>query len=98
MHLVTENLRHLSSRSFRTLVARFTADSIRGSLLGLVFGALMQSATAVTFILVNMVSSSLIGCRQALPVIAWANVGLTVLAFFAGLNIRTEVLYLVGMS
>src|SRR4051794_27194993 len=47
MHLVGENLRHLSSRSFRTLVARFTADSIRGSLLGLVFGALMQSATAV---------------------------------------------------
>jgi len=98
MHLVGENLRHLSSHSFRTLVARFTADSIRGSLLGLVFGALMQSATAVTFILVNMVGSGLIGCRQALPIIAWANVGLTVLAFVAGLNIRTEVVYLVGMS
>jgi phosphate:Na+ symporter len=98
MHLVGENLRHLSSRSFRTLVARFTADSSRGSLLGLVFGALMQSATAVTFILANMVGSGLIGGRQALPIIAWANVGLTVLAFVAGLNIRTEVVYLVGLS
>jgi phosphate:Na+ symporter len=58
----------------------------------------MQSATAVTFILVNMVGSGLIGCRQALAIIAWANVGLTVLAFIAGLSIRTEVLYLVGMS
>jgi phosphate:Na+ symporter len=98
MHLVGENLRHLSSRSFRTLVARFTADSLRGSLLGLLFGALMQSATAVTFILVNMVGSGLVSARQALPIIAWANVGLTALAFVAGLNIRTEVLYLVGMS
>jgi phosphate:Na+ symporter len=98
MHLVGDNLRHLSSGSFRTLVARFTADSIRGGLLGAVFGALMQSATAVTFILVNMVSSGLIGCRQALPIIAWANVGLTILAFAAGLSIHTEVLYLVGMS
>src|SRR5262249_38155829 len=98
MHLVGENLRHLSSRSFRTMVARFTADSIRGGFLGAVFGALMQSATAVTFILVNMVGSGLIGCRQALPIIAWANVGLTILAFAAGLNIHLEVLYLVGMS
>jgi phosphate:Na+ symporter len=98
MHLVGENLRHLSSHSFRTLVARLTADSFRGSLLGAVFGALMQSATAVTFILVNMVGSGLIGSRQALPIIAWSNVGLTALAFVAGLSIHTEVLYLVGMS
>jgi phosphate:Na+ symporter len=98
MHLVGENLRHLSSRSFRTMVARFTADSFRGAFLGAVFGALMQSATAVTFILVNMVGSGLIGCSQALPIIAWANVGLTILAFLAGLNIHTTVLYLVGMS
>lgn len=98
MHLVGENLRHLSSRGFRSLVARFTADSFRGSMLGFLFGALMQSATAVTFIMVNMVGSGLVGFRQALPIIAWANVGLTVLAFVAGLNIHTEVLYLVGMS
>ena len=45
MHLVGENLRHLSSHSFRTPIARFTADSVRGSLLGSLFGALMQSAT-----------------------------------------------------
>lgn len=98
MHLVGENLRHLSSRGFRSLVARFTADSFRGSLLGFLFGAFMQSATAVTFIMVNMVGSGLVGFRQALPIIAWANVGLTVLAFVAGLNIHTEVLYLVGLS
>jgi phosphate:Na+ symporter len=98
MHLVGDNLRHLSSCSFRTLVARLTDNRVRGTLLGSVFGALMQSATAVTFILVNMVGSGLIVCRQALPIIAWANVGLTLLAFVAGLSIRTEVLYLVGIS
>ncbi|MBY0522975.1 MAG: Na/Pi symporter [Gemmataceae bacterium] len=98
MRLVGDNLRHLSSRSFRSLVARSTASGARAAGLGFVFGALMQSATAVTFILVNMVGSGLITSRQALPVISWANVGLTAIGFVAGLNIHTLVLYLIGVA
>ena len=54
MRLVGDNLRHLSSRGLRSLLARSTASSYRSGLLGFTCGALMQSATAVTFILVNM--------------------------------------------
>ncbi len=79
-------------------MARSTGSPAETGLLGLVFGVLMQSATAVTFILVSMVTSGLIVPRAALPVIAWSNVGLTALAFVVALNIHPLVAYLVGVS
>ncbi len=98
MQQVGDNLRRLSGPSFRTLMARSTGSVAETGLLGLVFGVLMQSATAVTFILVSMVTSGLIVPRAALPVITWSNVGLTVLAFVVTLNIHPLVAYLVGLS
>jgi phosphate:Na+ symporter len=98
MHQVGENLRRLSGPSFRSLMARTTGSPLEASMLGLVFGVLMQSATAVTFILVNMVASGLIAASAAFPVITWTNVGLTALAFLVTLNIHPLVVYLVGLS
>lgn len=98
MQQVGENLRRLSGPSFRAMVARSTGSPAETGLLGLVFGALMQSATAVTFILVSMVGSGLIAPRAALPIITWTNVGLTALAFIVTLNIHPLVAYIVGLS
>jgi len=98
MRLVGENLRRMTGPSFRSLMARTTGSPVEAGVLGLVFGALMQSATAVTFILVSMVSSGLVAKRAALRVIAWTNVGLTALAFIVTLNIHPIVAYLVGLS
>jgi phosphate:Na+ symporter len=98
MSQVGSHMRHLSGRTFRTLVARSTGLLWEAAFLGTTFGALMQSPTAVTFILVSMVSSGLITAGAALPVIAWTNVGVTALPFIATLNIHPLVAYLVGLS
>jgi hypothetical protein len=66
MHQVGENLRRMTGPSFRSLMARSTGSPVEPGVLGLVFGALMQSATAVTFILVSMVSSGRVVPRAAL--------------------------------
>jgi phosphate:Na+ symporter len=95
---VEENVRRLSGPSFRALVARTTASPWRAGLVGVFFGALMQSATAVTFILVSMAASGVIAARAAVPVIAWTNVGLTALAFVAALDIHPLVAFVVGTS
>jgi phosphate:Na+ symporter len=79
-------------------MARSTKSTWQAAFLGTIFGALMQSATAVTFITVSMVRSGLITVRSALPVIAWTNVGLTVLAFVATLDIHPLIAYVVGFS
>src|SRR5262249_53821052 len=98
MNQLGANLRRMTGPSFRSLMARSTGSPVEAGVLGLVFGALMQSATAVTFILVSMVSSGLVVQRAALRVIAWTNVGLTALAFIVTLNIHPIVAYLVGLS
>ncbi len=97
--LFGDNLKQLSGRSCRTWVSRTTNRRWLGGLLGLVFAARScESATAVTFIMVSMVDSGLIPAAHAIPVIAWANVGLTAFAFVASLNIHPFVIYLVGLS
>ncbi len=97
MQMVGEHLRQLSGPSFRALVARSTSSRWSGVGLGLVAGAMMQSATGVTFILVSMVASGLITAQAALPVIAWSNVGLTALAFVVTLDIHPLVAGSVGV-
>ena len=96
LQLVGQNLRQLSGGGFRNLVKSATHTPWLASLLGLVAGALMQSATAVTFILVSMVGSGLIQTSAARIVVVWCNVGLTALAFLAAVNIHPFVACLVG--
>jgi phosphate:Na+ symporter len=98
IQLIGMSLRQLSGESFRALVQRTTHSGVQASLVGLVFGGIMQSATAVTFILVGLASSGLITTRGALPIIVWCNVGLTALAFVTTVNIHPMVAWLVGGS
>src|SRR5262245_23973366 len=96
IQLIQQYLRQLSGESFRALVGRTAHSKALAALVGLLFGAIMQSATAVTFILVGLVSSGAIEMAGAMPIIVWCNVGLTALAFITTLNIHPAVAYLVG--
>jgi phosphate:Na+ symporter len=98
LHLVSANLQQTSSRRFRQLIARVTDRSWLAGGLGVLAGAVMQSTSAVTIILASMTASGLTAVRQALPVVAWANVGATLIVFAAVLDLRLAVLYLVGVS
>src|SRR5262245_56048254 len=96
IQLIGMSLRQLAGPSFGVLVQRTMHSRVLGSLVGVLFGALMQSATAVTFILAGLVSSGLVEAAAALPVIVWCNVGLTALAFVTTLDIHPLVAWLVG--
>ena len=93
-----ENLRKLASDRLGAQASNRPPSRWRGALLGLGFGALMQSATAVTFSSINLVTSAVMTPLNALPVIVWANVGLTAFAFLATLNIHPLVALTVGVS
>jgi len=98
MQLVGEYLRRLSGPGFRHLVANSTHSRPLAAGLGVLFGGLMQSATAVTFILVSMLRSGLINLSHAAPVVLWCNVGLTALAFVLSFDIHPLVAWLVGLA
>ncbi len=96
LQLTGQNMRALSGGSFRNLVRGLTDSPWLAALCGLFAGALMQSATAVTFILVSMLGSGIIQSAAARLVLVWCNVGLTAFAFLAAVNISPIVAYLVG--
>lgn len=98
IQLVGDRLRQLSGPSFRRAVHRVSERPVLASLAGVGFGALMQSATAVTFILAGMARSGFVSTHSAAPVILWCNVGLTALAFIATLDIHPFVAYFVGAA
>jgi phosphate:Na+ symporter len=98
MQLVGENLRRLSGKSFRHVMQRVSTRPALAALAGVGFGALMQSATAVTFVLAGMQRSGLVTTHGAAPVILWCNVGLTALVFLATLNIHPLVAYFTGAA
>jgi phosphate:Na+ symporter len=98
LHLVGSNLKQSSSRQFRSLIARFTNSVWRGSLLGLLAGVVMQSTSAVAVILASMVASGLIIVRQALPIVAWTNVGASLIVFIGVFDVQILVLSCLGLS
>jgi phosphate:Na+ symporter len=98
LHLVGNHLKQASSRQFRSLITRFTDRVWRGSLLGVLAGLFMQSTSAVTVILASMVASGLVTVRQTLPIVAWTNVGTTLIVFVGAFDVEVLVLYCLGLS
>lgn len=98
IQLVGEHLRRLSATSFRDLLRRTTHSAPLAALTGLLFGAMMQSATAGTFLVASMLPSGLVEARRVLPVVFWCNVGPTALAFLLSFPIQPVVALLVGLS
>jgi len=98
LQLTGQNMRLLTGGGFRQLLRWATGGPWSSGVCGLIAGAFMQSATAVTFILVSMVSSGLVQSASARIVLIWCNVGLTGLAFLAAFNIHPLVAFVVGLS
>ncbi len=96
LRLVGQSLSELGGGGFRHSVSAATHTPPRASLLGVMIGALTQSATAVTFILASMLGSGLIKPPAARLAVVWSNVGLTALTFLAVIDIHPLVAYFVG--
>ena len=85
---VKASLKGLASRSMRRRARAAVSSPFRAAVLGVTFGALSQSATAVSFLLAGLVSARLLPLARALSVVAWANPGTAILAFLAAVNLN----------
>jgi phosphate:Na+ symporter len=74
--LLSVNMQQLASLRLRQLISRATSQPILASLLGAAGGFLMQKPSGVIAILSSMQAGGLITLRQAMPIIAWCNIGL----------------------
>ncbi|MDX2080350.1 MAG: Na/Pi symporter [Terrimicrobiaceae bacterium] len=95
---VRAKLQQAAGRRIRAWLAGLTNRPVLVGLVGLIAGAVTQSASAVAFILSGMVATGLITLRRALPVVATSNVGTALLVFLAAVDLRLAVLYLIGVT
>ena len=95
---IRTNLQQLTGRRFRRLLTRWTTHGVLAGAWGFLFGAITQSATAVSFILAGLIASGSLTVSRALMIVGWANVGTAVLVFLAAINVQLAVLYVVGLT
>lgn len=98
MHQLKDSLKKLTGRRFKQLIAAWVHKRPAAIALGLAAGGIMQSTTAVTFILASMIATGLLTVGAALPVVASANVGATMLILIANLDILLFVQLALGLT
>ncbi len=95
---LTDNLKRMSGRRLRQAVLTYTRHPLQGLFWGTVVGAMAQSLSAVVFILVGMISAGLLSMRVAIPILAGANIGSSMLVFLSTINLDLTVLLVLGIS
>lgn len=95
---LTENLKSVSGRGLRRAVLKHTRHPVQGFLWGSLVGGVAQSLAGVVFILVGMISAGLLTMRAAIPVLAGANVGSSMLVFLSTIDLELTVLFVLGIS
>lgn len=93
---LNSGFRQLSGRRLHDLVESATNHPVRTALIGILSGAVTQSANAVTFIIVSMVSSGLVTLQRGITVSVWANIGTSILVLLATLDLHVFVFLLIG--
>lgn len=97
LKLLSGHLQQAMGRRVRILLKGATRSRLVGFLSGGLTGAIIQSSNAVTLISANLVRSGALATRDAIPVVAGANVGTSVLVFVASVDLKVAVFYLIAL-
>ncbi|MGR3500917.1 Na/Pi symporter [Pseudaestuariivita sp.] len=95
---LTENLKKLSGRRLRQAVQSYTRHPALGFFWGTLVGGMAQSLAAVVFITVGMLTAGILTMRAAIPLLAGANVGSSLLVFLSTIDLEVTVLLVLGVS
>ena len=98
MWLLTENLKALATRRLRRAAGRWTGNRFSPLAWGALAGAITQSMSAMTFIVVSILRSGLITTRGALALILGGSVGVSALVVIVTFDIKVVSLYALGLS
>ncbi len=98
MWILTENLKALASRRLRMAAGRWTGNRLSALAWGALAGAITQSMTAKTFIVVSILRSGLVTTRGALALVLGGTLGVSVLVVIVTFDIKVVALYALGIA
>ena len=98
MWLLTENLKALATRRLRMAAGRWTENRYTALVWGALAGAVTQSMSAMTFIVVSILRSGMITTRGALALILGGSLGVSVLVVIVTFDIKVVSLFVLGVA
>ena len=98
MWFLTENLKALTTGRLRRTAGRWTGNRFSALAWGALAGAITQSMTATTFIVMSLLRSRLITPRGALALILGGCVGVSGLVVIVTFDIKVVSLYVLGLA
>lgn len=97
MEIVAGAIKLLSGHHARKLLARWTGKQSVGMLFGFLSGAISQSGSKASLIMANLMASRLITLRNAIPIVAAANLGTVLIVFLVSIDIKLATLYFLAI-
>ncbi len=94
---LTANMKQLAGPRFHKLVASATRHHLRAAGVGVAAGAVIQSATAVTFIVVSLVAAGATTVKAAMPIITWSYAGSTLRLLLVSVDLGLVTLALLSL-
>ena len=98
MWLLSENLKTVVGPRLRILASRLADNRFAAFGWGTMAGAITQSSPAVTFITISMLRSGLISAKQGYSIALGAQMGVGLILFIVGIDIRLAALYGIGIG
>ena len=98
MWLLTENLKALATRRLRRIAGQWTGNRLSALAWGALAGAITQSMSALTFIVVSILRSGLVTTRGALALILGGSFGVSALVVIVTFDIKVVSLYVLGIA
>ena len=80
MHQMGDGMEKAAGARMRNILEAVTSNRVMGTLVGILFCAVIQSSSATTVMVVSFVNAGMMKLAQALPVIFGANIGSTATA------------------
>ena len=100
MKMVSSSMKQMASRQMRQMFAQWAGNPVGGFIGGVFSGAIFQSGSNTAFIMSSLVASGFIPIRNALPVIAAANIGTAALVFLVAVigDIKLIVMFFLAVA
>ena len=95
--LLSVNLDALTNRRLRMTAANLVSNRFTGYGWGVLAGGIIQSSTALTFIIVGMLRAGFVSTHRAFAVITGGNVGTVLIVLVVSLDIHLAAFYVIGL-
>lgn len=96
MDQMSRSLKVIAGSRMRQIIGRMTTNPLKGAFAGAATTAVIQSSSVTTVLVIGFISAGLMTLPQAIGVIMGANIGTTVTAQIAALNVTEYALVLVA--